>query len=129
MQLTTTTPLLALLSALALVHAAPTAFPVPQTPACNPNAHGRSCSATLYGAGGAQQTISVEINLQVDAIAVPFSVSHIQNLDTLSSGNYEYWTFYGVDGSVTQVAPGQTVDVGPPQVQTQAYCQIQCPGE
>ena len=60
---------------------------------------------------------------------VPFSVSHIQNLDTLSTGNYEYWTFYGMDGSVTNVAPGQTVDVGPPQVQTQAYCNIQCPGE
>ncbi|MCJ1283216.1 hypothetical protein MMC26_002544 [Xylographa opegraphella] len=120
-----TTSLFALAAALA--HAAPAPLPVPQAPTCNPNAHGRSCSATLYGAAGQQQTISVEINLQADPIDVPFSVSRIENLDTLSTGNYEYWTFYGVDGSVTRVAPGQTTDVGPPQVQTQAYCNIQCP--
>ncbi|MCJ1383628.1 hypothetical protein MMC17_006742 [Xylographa soralifera] len=123
----TTTSILVLL--IALTHAAPAPVPVPQAPACNPNAHGRSCSATLYGAAGVQQTISLEINLEVDSINVPFSVSNIQNLDALSTGNYEYWTFYGIDGSVTNVAPGQTVDVGPPQVQTQAFCNIQCPGE
>lgn len=66
----TTTSILALLTALA--QAAPAPAPVPQTLACNPNAHGRSCSATLYGAAGVQQTISQEINLQVDAISMSY---------------------------------------------------------
>ncbi|KAL2036705.1 hypothetical protein N7G274_010577 [Stereocaulon virgatum] len=121
----TTASILALLTAFA--HSAPAPAPDYQPPACNPNPHGRYCSATLYGAAGVEQTISYEINFQVDYLDVPFSVSKIQNLDDPSTGNYEYWTFYGIDGSVTNVGPGQTVDVGPPQVQTRAYCQIQCP--
>ena len=54
----------------ALAHTAPAPAPVPQTPPCNPNAHGRSCSATLYGAAGVQQTISLEINLETDPISM-----------------------------------------------------------
>lgn len=30
--------------------------------------------------------------------------------------------FYGVDGSVTSVGNGKTVDVGPPQTQTRGHC-------
>ena len=65
----TATFILAFLTTLA--YTAPAPVPVPQTPACNPNAHGRSCSAILFGAAGVQQTISLEINLQVDAIGMP----------------------------------------------------------
>lgn len=122
MKATTTSIIFALLAAIA--HAAPA--PVPQSEPCNPNAHGRYCFAILYGAAGVSQNVSQEINLQVDPIDVPFSVSSISNPD---NGQYEFWTFYGEDGSVTNVAPGETTDVGPPQVQTSAYCYIQCPGE
>ena len=64
----TTTSILVLLAA--IIHAAPAPVPVPQAPACNPNAHGRSCSAILYGAAGLQQSISLEINLEVDSISM-----------------------------------------------------------
>jgi len=55
---------------------------------------------------------------------VEFSVSQIYNPD---DGQYEVVTLYGIDGSVTTVQPGQTVAVGPPQVQTSAFCEIVCP--
>lgn len=57
-------------------------------------------------------------------VDVPFSVSQIYNPD---EGQFEVITLYGIDGSVTKVNPGATVDVGPPQVQTKAFCQIVCP--
>lgn len=57
-------------------------------------------------------------------IDVGFSVSKISNPD---NGMFEYVTFYGVDGSVLTLAPGETVDVGPPQVQNKMFCEIICP--
>ena len=61
-----------LLAAIAHTAPAPAPAPVPQSEPCNPNAHGRSCSAILYGAAGVSQEISQEINLQVDAIGKAF---------------------------------------------------------
>jgi len=55
---------------------------------------------------------------------VDLSISKVYQPD---NGQYEVVTLYGKDGSVTVVHPGETVDVGPPQVQTKAYCQIVCP--
>ena len=45
-----------------VAHAVPA--PVPQE-ACNPNPHGRSCTAVLIGAAGVESTISFPIDYQV----------------------------------------------------------------
>jgi hypothetical protein len=55
---------------------------------------------------------------------VSFSVSQIYNPD---NGQYEVVMLSGIDGSQTIVQPGQTVAVGPPQVQISAFCSIVCP--
>ena len=55
--------LLAILVAVA--HTAPVA--TPQAPTCNPNPHGRSCTAILYGAAGQSQEINIPINYMVVA--------------------------------------------------------------
>lgn len=46
----------------------------------------------------------------------PLSISHIQVLGGTTC------TFTGIDGSVTTVTGGSTVDVGPPQTQIEGTC-------
>ena len=50
-------------------------------------------------------------------------------LVVFDNGQYEVITLYGIDGSVTTVQPGQTVDVGPPQVQISSFCTVVCPSQ
>ncbi|MCJ1358759.1 MAG: hypothetical protein MMC33_008759 [Icmadophila ericetorum] len=93
-----------------IVQAAPA--PVPQT-TYNLNPYSRSCGAYLLAAAGVSAFASAPIDFQVHSIDAPFSASQIYNED---NGMFEYVTFYGIDGSVTTVAPGETVAIGPPQV-------------
>jgi hypothetical protein len=116
MQFLTTSIALALLASAA--HAIPTQAP------CNPNPHGRICGAVLIGAAGVESTIDIPFDFQTHPTDVSFSVSQIYQPD---NGQYEVVTLYGIDGSVTTVQPGQTVAVGPPQVQTSAFCTVVCP--
>lgn len=61
----------------------------------------------------------------VDSVSYPpnadFSVSHIAVLDNRPSVTC---VATGVDGSFTTVSGGQTIDVGPPQLQISIICSV-----
>lgn len=51
----------------------------------------------------------------------PLSVSEINISDNAGS---IVCTFFGINGSKTVVPGGETVDVGPPQAQVSAVCEV-----
>ncbi|KAI4181664.1 MAG: hypothetical protein L6R41_006480 [Letrouitia leprolyta] len=71
---------------------------------------------TFIGAADGQFTQYFFTNGVGSGIYNSLSVSKITNPGSVNC------YFYGVDGSYTVVAPGATVDVGPPQTQTYGYC-------
>ncbi|KAI4154445.1 MAG: hypothetical protein L6R39_001386 [Caloplaca ligustica] len=71
---------------------------------------------TFIGAADAKFVQYFATNGYGSGVYNPLSVSKISN----PGGANCY--FYGIDGSVTNVPSGQTVDVGPPQTQTYGYC-------
>lgn len=73
MKTITTSILVTLLAAIA--HTAPAPAPVPQSEPCNPNAHGRFCTAILYGAAGVSQSVSLEANNPASPICKSFILS------------------------------------------------------
>lgn len=71
---------------------------------------------TFIGAADGQFTQYFFTNGVGSGIYNNLSISKITNPGSVNC------YFYGVDGSYTVVAPGATVDVGPPQTQTYGYC-------
>ncbi|PYI24587.1 hypothetical protein BO86DRAFT_443197 [Aspergillus japonicus CBS 114.51] len=74
---------------------------------------------TFLGAADAQFTQSLPTDGSTVAIANPLSISHIA-----SSTAGVTCTFIGIDHSSTTVSGVATVDVGPPQTQTQGSCTV-----
>ncbi|OJK00953.1 hypothetical protein ASPACDRAFT_42453 [Aspergillus aculeatus ATCC 16872] len=72
---------------------------------------------TFLGAADAQFTQSFPTDGSTVAISNPLSISHIA-----SSTAGVTCTFIGIDHSSTTVSGVATVDVGPPQTQTQGSC-------
>ncbi|KAL8937026.1 MAG: hypothetical protein Q9216_004632 [Gyalolechia sp. 2 TL-2023] len=70
----------------------------------------------FIGAADAQFTQYFLTNGIGSGIYNPLSISMISNPGSVTC------YFFGIDGSQTVVAPGATVDVGPPQTQTYGYC-------
>ena len=87
MKTITTSVIFTLLAAIAYTAPAPAPAPapVPQSEPCNPNAHGRSCTAILYGAAGVNTTVNQEINLEVNPISKSFLSPLLQPLSFLPS--------------------------------------------
>ncbi|KAJ5374339.1 hypothetical protein N7517_006345 [Penicillium concentricum] len=75
---------------------------------------------TFIGAADAQFTQSIPSDGSVVSIENPLSISHIS-----SKTAGVQCTFNGIDHSVTVVNGAQWVDVGPPQTQVTASCQVQ----
>jgi hypothetical protein len=59
---------------------------------------------------------------KVQLLTVIFTANDLSITSISISQVGVYCTFYGVDGSVTPVAGGQTEPVGPPQAQTSGVC-------
>ncbi|KAJ5206588.1 hypothetical protein N7491_002797 [Penicillium cf. griseofulvum] len=78
---------------------------------------------TFIGAADAQFTQSIATDGSIVSIENPLSISHIS-----SNTAGVQCTFNGIDHSVTIVNGAQLVDVGPPQTQVTASCQIQGSG-
>ena len=85
MKTITASVIFTLLAAVAYTAPAPAPAPVPQSEPCNPNAHGRSCTAILYGAAGVNTTVNQEINLEVNPISKSFLSPLLQPLSFLPS--------------------------------------------
>ncbi|MCJ1407881.1 hypothetical protein MMC19_001952 [Ptychographa xylographoides] len=71
---------------------------------------------TFIGAADAEYTLSIPADGSLVTIDNHLSVSKI------SSAGGASCSFRGIDGSDTTVVGAQTVDVGPPQTQTQGSC-------
>ncbi|GES58903.1 hypothetical protein ATEIFO6365_0003018600 [Aspergillus terreus] len=73
-------------------------------------------TVTFHGAADASYTRYIPADGSTVILNDALSISKI------SSTGRATCTFHGVDGSVTTVNDGQTVDVGPPQTQTWGTC-------
>ncbi|KAN0071949.1 hypothetical protein V8E54_009678 [Elaphomyces granulatus] len=73
-------------------------------------------TATFIGAAGASFNQPFPADGNVYRITNPLSISHIH------VQGHAACTFFGINGSVTPVSDGQTVDVGPPQTQVWGTC-------
>jgi len=82
-------------------------------------------STTFIGAGPDPPTYSqiFVTGGTVQSIDNPLSVSQIRISDDSGPGGI-VCTFFGIDGSETVVPGGETVDVGPPQAQVSATCEV-----
>ncbi|CDM26308.1 hypothetical protein DTO013E5_7775 [Penicillium roqueforti] len=78
---------------------------------------------TFIGAANAQFTQSISTDGSTVSIENPLSISHIS-----SNTAGVQCTFDGIDQSVTIVNGAELVDVGPPQTQITASCQVQGSG-
>ncbi|KAK5701223.1 hypothetical protein LTS12_028403 [Elasticomyces elasticus] len=81
-----------------------------------PDVNHAVASVVFHGAADASFTETFRTTGQYTAINNQLSISKISVLGSATC------TFHGVDGSVTHVSNGQTVDVGPPQTQISGSC-------
>ncbi|KAL8949212.1 MAG: hypothetical protein Q9222_004662 [Ikaeria aurantiellina] len=99
--------------ALALFTSLASASPV----ATKPEARQFEAFITFYGADtDAYFTKSIPTDGSGFVIYNPLSISHI------GSAGGATCSFFGIDGSETEVVGAQVVDVGPPQTQISGYC-------